>query len=181
MMGYTVPSVKTAKNTWEPYSLELIAGILDAGEGARFAKNLIRGAHIATGADAYYNLYARYQTQFIIYGAPSQKHQIKDLRKALVAELDALKNTQISEQELQRIKNQIIAQKTFEQDSIFGQAMELGLLETVGIGWQKLNNYTKAINSVTPEQIQQTAQRYFQENNMTEAELKPMSHNEVKP
>ena len=51
--------------------------------------------------------------------------------------------------------------------------MELGLLETVGIGWQNTNNYTKAINSITPEQIQQTAQRYFQEKNMTVAELKP--------
>lgn len=173
MMGYTVPSVKTAKNAWEPYSLELIAAILDAGEGARFTKNLIRGSHVASGADASYNLYSRYQTQFIVYGAPSQNTGVKDVQKALAGELNALKNTPVNEEELQRIKNQIIAQKTFEKDSIYGQAMELGLLETVGIGWQNTTNYTKAINSVTPEQIQQTAQRYFQEKNMTVAELKP--------
>ncbi len=180
MIGFTVPGVKTAKTSWEPYALEIIAGILDAGEGARFSKNLIRGSHIATGTDVYYNLYSRYQTQFIVYGAPSQKNTISDLRNGLLTELNSLKDTPVSGQELQRIKNQIIAQKTFEKDSIFGQAMELGLLETVGIGWKNTTNYEQAINSITPEQIQKTAQHYFQENNMTEAELKPTKQNEVK-
>lgn len=180
MMGYSVPTVKNAKNAWEPYALELIAGILDGGEGARFAKNLIRGSHTATGAETHYNLYSRYHTQFILYGAPSQNVQINELRKALLAELDVLKKTPVSTLELQRVKNQIIAQKTFEKDSIFGQAMELGLLETTGIGWQATNKYAQAINSVTPEQIQQTAQRYFQEDNLTETKLKPSTQNEVK-
>jgi zinc protease len=181
LIGYTVPGVNTAKNPWEPYALEIITGILDGGEGARFAKNLIRGKRIATGADAYYNLYSRYQTQFILYGAPNQNHQIKDFRKELIAEVTDLKNHPVSAQELRRVKNQIIAQKTFEKDSIFGQAMELGLLETVGIGWKNTKNYADAINSVTPAQIQQTAQRYFQESNMTEAELIPLRNHEVQP
>ncbi len=174
LIGYTVPSVKTAKKTWEPYALELIAGILDAGDGARFTKELIRKNHVAAGADAYYNIYSRYQTQFIVYGAPSQDHSIQDLEKGLLNQLDQLKTQLVSPQELQRIKNQIIAQKTFEKDSIFGQAMELGLLETTGIGWQHREDYNEAINKITPQQIQQTAQRYFQENNRTEAELKPI-------
>ncbi len=181
MIGYSVPGVSTAKTAYEPYALELITGILDAGEGARFAKNLIREKHLATGADAYYNLYSRYQTQFIIYGAPAQNKSIRELQKALIAELDDLKKTPVSEKELQRIKNQIIAQKTYEKDSIFGQAMELGLLETVGLGWKKGINYTHAINAVTALQIQQTAQRYFQENNMTIAKLEPATNAEVNP
>ncbi|KTD60000.1 M16 family metallopeptidase [Legionella shakespearei] len=180
MIGYTVPGVKTAKNAWEPYALELIAGILDAGESSRFAKNLIRGSHVATGADVHYNLYARYQTQFIVYGAPSKNVSMPALQKSLLAELDALKAKPVEAQELQRVKNQIIAQKTFEKDSIFGQAMELGLLETVGIGWKNIDNYPQAINSITPEQIQQTAQRYFQDKNRTEAELKPVQQDEEK-
>lgn len=179
MVGYLVPSVKTATNKVEPYALEIIAGILDAGEGSRLSKNLLRGKHIASGADAYYNLYARYQTQFIVYGAPSQNHKISDLEEGFITELEHLKKVKLSEKELQRIKKQIIAQKTFEKDSIFGQAMELGLLETVGIGWQKINDYSREINAVTAEQIQQTAQRYFQENNMTVAKLTPNLQNEV--
>lgn len=181
MIGYTVPGVSTAKNPADPYVLEVIAGILDAGEGARFAKNLIRGKHIATGASTYYNIYTRYQTQFVVYGAPSKNQNISALQKGLIAELEDLQKTPVSAQELQRIKNQIIAQKTYEKDSIFGQAMEVGLLETVGLGWKKADDYTRAINAVTAEQIQQTAQHYFQENNMTIAELEPQINSQVKP
>lgn len=173
IMGYSVPSLRTAKNPWEPYALELIASILDAGESARFSKNLIRTSQVATGVEAHYNLHSHYATQFMVYGAPSQQHSIKALKKALLAELEALKQTPVSAKELDRVKNQIIAQKTFEKDSIFGQAMELGLLETTGIGWQAASRYEDAIKQVTPEQIQQTAIRYFQTNNRTDGELKP--------
>lgn len=174
LIGYTVPTVKTAKETWEPYALELIAGILDAGSGARFTKNLIRGNHIAAGVDTYYNLYTRYQTQFIIYGSPSQNHSIQDLEQGILTELDQLKTTLVDNKELQRIKHQIIAQKTYEKDSIFGQAMELGLMETTGIGWHNIDNYNQTISSITPEQIQLAAQHYFQDSNRTDAELEPI-------
>jgi zinc protease len=181
LLGYTVPSVKTAKKSWEPYALEIIAGILDAGDGARFTKNLIKGSYIASGVDTYYNIYARNQTQFIVYGSPSATHTVLDLEKSILDELDRLKTQRVDAKELQRVKNQIIAQKTFEKDSIFGQAMELGLLETTGIGWRHVDDYNKSINSITPEQIQEAAKNYFQQNYMTEAELKPILQNEVKP
>lgn len=74
---------------------------------------------------------------------------------------------------MSRIKTQVIAQKTFEQDSIFSQAMELGLLETLGLGWKTADRYTAKINSITPEQIQMAVKRYFKENNLTEALLIP--------
>lgn len=176
MIGYGVPSANTAKKSWEPYALDVITDLLNAGEGSRFAKQLIRGEQVATGAETYYNLYAKYQTQFIIYGAPSQGHSIEALQQALTKQIDELKNKPVSQAELQRVKNLIIAQKTFEQDSIFTQAMQLGLLETVGPGWQQADAYLEAIKNVTPEQIQQTAQHYFQDTNKTVAVLTPEAH-----
>lgn len=173
ILGYSVPSVKTAQEEWEPYALELVTGILDAGDSSRFAKNLIRGTHVATGVEIYYNLYSRYTTQFMLYGAPSQNHNIEELEHSLKAQVEDLKKTPVSNQELQRIKNQIIAQKTYEKDSIFSQATELGLLETVGIGWNNSDKYSDAINKVTPAQIQQVVIKYFQDKNQTKAVLKP--------
>lgn len=174
LLGYTVPSVASSEKSWEPYALELIAGILDAGNSARFTRELIKANHLASGADAYYNLYSRYQTQFIVYGSPSKNHSIEELKKGLLEQLAQLKTQLVQPTELQRVKNQIIAQKTFEKDSIFGQAMELGLVETIGLSWNKAADYNAEINKITPEQIQEVAQRYFQENNSTEAELQPI-------
>lgn len=174
MFGYTVPSLKTAKKEWEPYALELISGILDAGDNARFTKNLIRGSRLASATDIYYNLYARYQTQFVFFGTPSQNHNVTDLKAGILREIKRLQNEPMSDMELNRIKTQIIAQKTFEKDSIFAQAMELGMLETIGVGWQVADTYTKRINAITPAQIQEVAVRYFLDKTLTEAQLFPL-------
>lgn len=175
MVGFTVPTVKTVPidKAVDPYALEIIAGILDAGESGRVTTQLVRGSQIASDVDVSYNLYARYETQFIIYGTPSQKHTLEELNAGILNEIKRLQAEPVTEKELQRVKTQIIAQKTFERDSIFGQAMELGLLETVGLGSVTAEKYIDRINQVTPSQIQKAAQLYFQENNRTEAILIP--------
>ncbi|MFC3908991.1 M16 family metallopeptidase [Legionella dresdenensis] len=177
MFGYTVPSVKTADNKWEPYALEVIASILDAGESSRLAKNLIRGSHIASSADVYYNLYTRYQTQFIFFGTPTQGQNLDNLKAGMLKEIQRLQNEPVSEAELKRVKTQIIAQKTFEKDSIFGQAMELGLLETIGLGTDAADQYTAQIQAITPQQVQQAARRFFTERAITETRLFPQTAN----
>lgn len=176
MLGYTVPTVKTsvAENAADPYALEIIAGILDAGDNGRFTTQLVRHKRVASNVDIYYNLYARYQSQFIIYGTPSQSRTIDELRKDILSEITRLKTEPINPKELQRVKTQIVAQKTFERDSMFGQAMELGLLETVGLGWQAAEKYVGRINNITPKQLQTAAQRYFRDNEITEAVLIPI-------
>ena len=175
MMGYTVPSVKTAQEKMEPYALEIIAGILNSGNSARFSKNLIRGTHLASSIDVYYNLYTRYQTQFIIFGTPSQNRTSDQLKQAVLNEIKRLQNTPIDDKELARVKTQIIAQKTFEKDSIFGQAMEIGLLETLGLKSETSETFTNKIQQVTAQQVQEVAKRYLTENAITEARLYPLS------
>ena len=176
IMGYTVPSLVTASpaQATTPYALDLISGILEAGNGGRFNKHLVRGKQIASAVDVNYNKYARYQTQFVILGAPNKTHSLADLKDGIAAEISRLQTEPVSEDELHRMKTQLIAQKTFERDTIYAQAMELGILETVGLGWQTADKYVERINSVTAKQIQDAAQLYFQENNMTEAQLIPV-------
>lgn len=180
MIGFTVPTVKTVtkKNKADPYALEIIASILDAGNNGRLTEKLVRGKQIASDIEIFYNLYARHQTQFVLYGIPSQSNSVDQLKQGILAELNQLKTVLVPRDELMRIKTQIIAQKTFEKDSIFGQAMELGLLETVGLGWKTTETYVNRINSITPQDLQIAAQHYLQENNMTEARLIPTNPSE---
>ncbi|HBI21361.1 MAG TPA: peptidase M16 [Legionella sp.] len=175
LLGYTVPSIKSAAPTdaATPYALEIISGLFSAGDSGRFNKQLVRGTQVASSADAYYNPYARYQTQFVLFGTPSKGHTVADLSAGILREINRLKDTPIAANELQRIKTQLIAQKTFQRDSIFTQATELGLLETVGLGWQTADQYVERIHAITPEQVQKTARRYFLDNGLTEAQLIP--------
>lgn len=179
ILGYTVPSVKSAPETEAkmPYALDVIATILDSGDSGRLSKQLVHGSQIASNANTYYNLYARYQTQFVLFATPSKTHTLDDVKEGILTELNRLKTTRIDEQELRRIKTQITAQKTFEKDSIFDQAMEIGLLETVGLGWQAAGSYVDQINQVTAEDVQKAANLYFQNNQMTQARLIPSQGN----
>jgi len=177
MQGYTVPTLKSADKAHanDPYTLEVIAALLDAGDSSRLSKNLIRGTQRASSVGVDYNLYARYQSLFSVYGTPSASHTLDTLAQDLDTELNRLKTELVSESELKRVKTQLIAQKIFERDSGFGQAMELGLLETVGLGWKITEQYEQRIRHVTAAEIQTVAQRYFNENRMTEARLIPQA------
>lgn len=173
LFGYPVPSLKSSKEKWEPYALELITGILNAGEGARFAKRLRHGSEVASMLGVDYNLYSRNSTQFVLLGIPTKSHTIEEMKKGIVGELNLLKTELVSLEELKRIKTQFIAQKTFEKDSLFQQAMELGIVETIGLGWKITEKFVDEINKITPEQIRQVAQRYFSPSSETEAYLIP--------
>jgi zinc protease len=174
LLGWKVPVVKTAKEDWKAYALEVLAGILDGGSSSRFSKELIRGSQIAASVDVSYDLYARAKDQFVIAGTPAQGHTMAELEKAIWAQIERLQKEQVSKEELERIKNQVVANKVFEQDSIFFQAMQLGLLTTVGLDWRLADTYVDRVRAITPEQVQAVAKKYLLEDQLTKGELAPL-------
>ncbi len=180
LMGYKVPVVKTAKEEWEPYALEVMAGVLSSGSSARFTKKLVREKQIVAQASAGYNLYARQSELFVIDATPAAGKSIEAVQQAIVDELELLKTQPVSQQELDRIKAQVVASKVYEKDSLFYQAMQMGTLETVGLGWQRLDEYPDKVRSVTAEQIMQVANKYLIEDSLTVAELVPVSMKQAK-
>jgi zinc protease len=124
--------------------------------------------------DVSYDLYARAKDQFVIAGTPAQGHTMAELEKAIWAQIERLQKEQVSKEELERIKNQVVANKVFEQDSIFFQAMQLGLLTTVGLDWRLADTYVDRVRAITPEQVQAVAKKYLLEDQLTKGELAPL-------
>ena len=174
LMGYKVPVMNTAEIKWEPYALDLLAGILDGGDSARFSKTLIKGSKIATSAGAGYSMDSRMQDLFLLDGVPAKDTTIAQLETALLKQLDDIKNNPVSAAELNRVKAQVISSAVYEQDSMFYQAMKIGIAETVGFGWQEDGHYVGRIQAVTAEQIQQVAKKYLIAKTLTVAALKPL-------
>ena len=75
------------------------------------------------------------------------------------------------------IKAQVLASDIYQKDSGFYQAMELGTLETVGLGWQKADEYVAKINKVTAEQVRDVARKYLLEDHLSIAYLEPQTIN----
>jgi zinc protease len=177
LMGYKVPVLKTATNESDAYALEVLAGVLDGGSSARLSSDLVRGKQIAVAASAGYGLISRMSDMFELEATPAEGKTVIELEAALKNEIKKLQQALISKEELQRIKAQVLASDIFQKDSGFYQAMEIGTLETVGLGWQKGNDYVANINKVTAEQVREVAQKYLVEDHLSIAYLEPQTIN----
>lgn len=175
IMGYQTPSLTATQDAdWEPYALEVLSGILSGGNSARLAKHLVREQRIAASAGAGYNLYSRVPDLFMLEGTPAQGRSVAELEQALRDQIKRLQDEPVSETELARIKAQVVAGKVYEQDSTFGQAMQIGTLVTVGLDWRLQDSYLDRINAVTAEQIRQVARTYLNDDRLTIAVLEPL-------
>ena len=181
MMGWKVPVITTAEIEWEPYALDVLAGILSGTSSSRFSKELVREQQVAAGVSAYNNNFSRLDDMFIIGGTPAQGKSVDALQTAIQQQLDTLKMTPVSEAELQRVKTQVVASEVYELDSVFYQAMQLGMLETIGLDWQLSEQYVDKIKAVTAEQVQQVAQKYFIDERLTVGELEPVATPQTAP
>lgn len=173
MMGYKVPVLNSADTEWEAYALEVLAGVLDGGSSARLASRLVRGQQIAVGAGAGYSLNARLPELFMLDATPVEGKTAFDMEMALKNEIYQLRTDLVNPEELQRIKAQVLAGAIYERDSMFYQAMQLGMMETVGLGWEKVDEYVEKINQVTAEQVRAVARKYLIEDHLTIAYLEP--------
>lgn len=177
-MGFHVPSLASVDpkgaDAWEPYAIEVLAAILDGGASARFASRLQRGSELAAAASASYQLTTRAAGQFVVSGTPARGRGIAELEQALLKELALVREQSVSGEELGRVKQRVIAADVYERDSIFYQAMKIGVLETVGLDWRLADRYVENIQKVTPAQIQAVAAKYLREDNLTVATLDPL-------
>jgi zinc protease len=109
----------------------------------------------------------------LLDGIPAKGRSVEELEAALRAQVERVRDEPVAEDELERIRNQVIAAKVFERDSVFSQAMQIGRLETVGLGWPLVDEYVEHLGRVTPEQVQAVARKYLIPDNLTVAVLDP--------
>jgi zinc protease len=181
IMGYKSTALGHSAEEWEPYALEMLASVLDGGNSARFSRELVRGSRIAASAGASYSAFTRLPGMLLIDGTPANGHSIADLERALRDQVKRVRDEPVGADELERIRTQLIAGKVYEQDSVFYQAMQLGRMETVGLGWRLADEYVDHLNRVTPEQVQAVARKYLTPDNLTVAVLDPQPMDNKQP
>ena len=173
LMGYKVPVLNSVKDDADVYALEVLSGILSGGSSARLPSNLIRDTQVASSASAGYDMNARLPTLFLFDGSPVKEKNVQQLEDALLEQVAQLQTDLVEQKELDRIKAQVIASSVYEKDSNFYQGMQLGMLETVGVGWQKSDEYVDKVKGVTAEQVRAVAQQYLIEDHLTVVHMMP--------
>ena len=177
-MGFHTPTLSASESntdqSWEPYALDVLAGVLSGNDSARLNQHLVRETALAVDVGAGYDSTTRGRLSlFELVGTPSDGKTVKDLEEALLAEIDKIKNDGVTQKELDRVKAAVIAADVYERDSMFYQGMQIGQLETMGYNWRLIKEYPEKLKANTSEQIQAVAKKYLVKDNMTVATLDP--------
>ena len=167
--GYHTPDIKHP----DSYALEVLQGILSSGKSSRLYKSLVYDKQLALYAGGDYDDITSDPNLFYIYAGVMPGKSTGEVEQALYAEIEKLKTAPVTDEELQKAKNQIEASFIMGQDSVFYQAMLLGQFETVA-NWNLLEKYVDNIRAVTKEDVQRVARQYFSEDNRTVGILIPM-------
>lgn len=153
------------------YSLDVLEGVLSAGRTARFFQNLVQTG-LAVSAAAYdYEL--RDPDLLSLTAVAQPGHTPDELEKALLNEIERLRSTPITEEELSRALNQAEAAYVFGRDSVKRQGRELGENAMRG-DWRYGETYLQHLRTVTPADVQRVAREYLVERNRTVGYFEPI-------
>ena len=173
LMAWHAPTLRDWQNDWEPYALQILAGVLDGNDSARLQKSLVKTQQIAASVGAGYDPVSRGPGMFMIDASPVEGKTVAELENAIRKELQKVQQEGISEAELKRVKAQVIAADVYQRDSLFFQAMQLGEYAKVGLPLEALEGRVDKLRSVTAEQVQAVARKWLHDDRLNLAELDP--------
>ncbi|NNM81894.1 MAG: insulinase family protein, partial [Burkholderiales bacterium] len=175
LMAYHVPILRNAQNDVDPYALDVLAGVLDGYESARLDKALTRDNPVAVSVGAGYDDTGRGPGLFVIDATPAPGRNAADVEAAIRTQLEKVVKDGVTEEELKRVKAQVMASHVFHRDSMFYQAMQIGQLESVGLSYKDMDVMLKKIGAVTAKEVQDVARKYLVDDGLTVAVLDPQS------
>lgn len=176
IMGFNVPTLgsHTIKNhTKEAHALSLLSDIADGGLSARFERHLIRKLQILNSVSIRYNMLSKSDDLFTIIATPREGVSLADAEAAILAELNAITNDQITDDELARSRAGLLSSLVFANDSIAKQASNLGALSVLGLPLDTLDTLPKALDKVSKSDIQAVGKKYLTKDNLTTVYVLP--------
>jgi zinc protease len=174
LLGWKVPRIENMSGSAEPFALEMLAAVLDGHEAARLSQRLVREQKLATSVGSAYDALSRGPAMFYLYGTPASGQTPEALEAALREEIARIAREGVSMAELRRAKAQIVANQVYKRDSVFGQAMELGMMEIQGFGAPDIDAWIDRLEAVTAADVQAVAQIWFGDDALTIGLLQPM-------
>ena len=168
--------------TQDALALTVLAAILDGYSGARLERALTQGTpRLADAAGAHNGLLGRGPQLFVLDGVPAAGQSPEAVEAALREQIRRVAEQGVGESELQRVKTQWIANEVYKLDSVFSQANELGRYWIQGLPLDAGEQLMARLRAVTAQQVQSVAQRYFGDDQLTVAVLRPQPQGAKRP
>jgi len=174
-MAYHAPALRDVETDWEPYALSILAGILDGYPAARLEREMVRRTRVANSVSSDYDGIRSGPGAFYVNVTPAQGNSAEDVERVWREQLDLLITDGVSEDELQRVKAQVIASQVYSQDSVFGQASLIGRMRSLALPADAAAVMTRKLREVTRDQVREVARKYLVDDKLTIAILDPQA------
>jgi zinc protease len=168
MMGYHVPEAADP----DYYPLQVLKTVLFEGQSSRMYQRLIDKDQLAIAVQGDYSS-AFDPTLFSITIRPKAGVDPAAAEKAVYEELERIKSAAVTDREIEKAKNILLADFYRSMKTIDGKARALGNYEVFFGDYRKLFTAADSYNKVTKEDLQRVAKKYFTEKNRTVATLIP--------
>ena len=163
VIGYHKPAFDDPDNA----VYDAIADILGGGRSSRLYTSLVKEKKIAMYAGAFTDLGEKYPGLFLFYAVPNQGKSPEECEKAIYEEIEKLKTTPVTNEELEGLKAR--SKKNFigAIKSNMGLAMNLARYQNLTGDYRNLFQELDKIERVTPQDIMRIAQKTFVKSNAT--------------
>lgn len=181
-LAFRVPQLASIDDAnSDAWALVVLSAVLDGYAGARLDRALTQGPdRVADSAGAYSGFMGRGPQLFVLDGVPAAGKSAEVVEAALRAQLARVAKEGVGEAELARVKTQWVASETYKRDSVMAQARELGSNWVQGLPLDASERIVARLQSVTAAQVQAVAAKYFGDDQLTVATLRPLPP-EAKP
>lgn len=157
MLGYLTNSVHSADHL----ALKLLNTYLGSGLSSRLFVELREKRGLAYEVSAFYP--TRIDTSHFVTYMGTAPENAAIAQEGLRHEVDRLRTTLLTSDELQAAKNKLLGQYALGKQTNGQIAQVLGWYEILGLGISYDEAFQQNVAAITAEQIQQVARRYFNE------------------
>lgn len=169
LMGYHRPSVYSKDSA----VLDAISDVLGSGRTCRLYKSLVKEKKIAVAILALSGLTEKYDNLYLFLAVPAQGHTTAECEAAILAEIDRLKTTPLTAEELTAVKTRAKAGFLEGLDSNSGLAQQLAGAEARFNDFHEMFKSVPRIEAIQAADIQRVAAEIFTKRNCTVAEIVP--------
>lgn len=170
---YLAPSASTAA-PGEAEALEILMRVLGANATGRLYKELVVTRHVAANAGGWYGGAALDSSTIGVYAVASDGTRIEDVEKAIDEVIEEVRRNGITEAELNRARNKLLAEYVYASDSQAKLARRYGWGLATGQSIERIESLPERLAAVGVADVQQVAQRYFDIDNSVTGVLLPV-------
>lgn len=156
-IGFQAPKIGTK----DSYALDVLSHVLTGGATSRLAARLEEDLKLVPGDSvSSSNESRKYAGIFSITaeGVPGAKPE--QIEKAVLEEIARLKKEPITSRELQKVRNNVLADYVYDKESLVSICQNIAYIESV-CGIDYIKNYVKNVNAVTAEDVRAAADKYL--------------------